>query len=170
MGKIWWCFSSLIFWRKRECLERLGRMKNLLVSMFPFIHTGNADNPHLSSPTQQRLHKLCLLQKLGCQKPCWDQARLSSLVNKQVVTWCSSNTVLMVPLVPDSDWGNHGPGLLMSPPPHTGFRQRCLYSEDDVFVHDWENWWNRWIIKVSCQNTANHNKILPHLATTPEWL
>ena len=24
------------------------------------------------------------LQKLGCQKPCWDQARLSSLINKQV--------------------------------------------------------------------------------------
>ena len=33
---------------------------------------------------QQRLHKSTVLQKLGCQKPCWDQARLSSLVNKQV--------------------------------------------------------------------------------------
>ena len=38
--------------------------------------------PVLSS--QQRLHKLRFLQKLGCQKSCWDQARLSSLVNKQV--------------------------------------------------------------------------------------
>ena len=27
-------------------------------------------------PKKQRLHKLCFLQKLGCQKPCWDQARL----------------------------------------------------------------------------------------------
>ena len=27
---------------------------------------------------------LQFLQKVGCQKPCWDQARLSSLVNKQV--------------------------------------------------------------------------------------
>ena len=35
-------------------------------------------------PSQQRLHKLSFLQKLGCQKACWDQARLSSLVNKQV--------------------------------------------------------------------------------------
>ena len=35
-------------------------------------------------PSQQRLNKLCFLQKLACQKPCWDQARLSSLVNKQV--------------------------------------------------------------------------------------
>ena len=26
------------------------------------------------------------LQKLDCHKPCWDQARLSSLVNKQVDT------------------------------------------------------------------------------------
>ena len=25
---------------------------------------------------KQRLHKLRFLQKLGCQKPCWDQARL----------------------------------------------------------------------------------------------
>ena len=35
-------------------------------------------------PSKQRLHKLCFLQKLGSQKPCWDQARLSSLVDKQV--------------------------------------------------------------------------------------
>ena len=34
--------------------------------------------------SQQRFHKLRFLQKLGCQKPYWDQARLSSLVNKQV--------------------------------------------------------------------------------------
>ena len=27
---------------------------------------------------------ILVMQKLGCQKPCWDQARLSSLVNKQV--------------------------------------------------------------------------------------
>ena len=32
--------------------------------------------------SKERLHKLRFLQKLGCQKPCWDQARLSSLVNK----------------------------------------------------------------------------------------
>ena len=36
------------------------------------------------SVLQCRLHKLCFLQKLGCQKLCWDQARLSSLVNKQI--------------------------------------------------------------------------------------
>ena len=36
-------------------------------------------------PHKKRLHKLRFLQKLGCQKPCWDQVRLSSLVNKQVV-------------------------------------------------------------------------------------
>ena len=31
---------------------------------------------------QHRLHKLWFLQKLSCQKPCWDQDRLSSLVYK----------------------------------------------------------------------------------------
>ena len=39
----------------------------------------------LVPPSQQRLHKSRFLQKLGCQKPCWDQAKPSSLVNKQVV-------------------------------------------------------------------------------------
>ena len=39
---------------------------------------------HLLLQSQQRLHKLFFfLQKLGCQKPCCDQARLSCLVNKQ---------------------------------------------------------------------------------------
>ena len=42
---------------------------------------GNSTKVHTS---QQMLHKLSFLQKLGCQKPCWYQARLSSLVNKQV--------------------------------------------------------------------------------------
>ena len=36
-------------------------------------------------PSQQRLLKIRFLQKLGCQKAWWDQPRLSSLVNKQVV-------------------------------------------------------------------------------------
>ena len=39
---------------------------------------------NLVPPSQQRLHKQQVLQKLSHQKPYWDQARLSSLVNKQV--------------------------------------------------------------------------------------
>ena len=38
--------------------------------------------PTLVLPSIQRLHELRFLQKLGCQKPCWDHARLSSLVNQ----------------------------------------------------------------------------------------
>ena len=38
----------------------------------------------LALPSKQRLHNLRFLPKLGCQKHCWDQGRLSSLVNKQV--------------------------------------------------------------------------------------
>ena len=73
------------FLEERECVERLVRMKNELVSTFPFIHAGIAEQtPTSVVPSQKRLHKLSFLQKLGCQKPCWDQARLSSLVNKQV--------------------------------------------------------------------------------------
>ena len=47
-------------------------------------------SPTLFPPSQQRLHKLQFLKKLGCQKPYWDQATLSSLVNKQVVEIRSS--------------------------------------------------------------------------------
>ena len=70
------------FLEEREYVEKLGRVKNGPVSTFPFLHASNAEKPHLLLPSQQRLHKLRFLQKLGCQKPCWDQARLSSLVNK----------------------------------------------------------------------------------------
>ena len=46
--------------------------------------TGSEDEGDtLRTSTQQRLHKLKFLQKLSHQKPCWDHARLSSLVNKQ---------------------------------------------------------------------------------------
>ena len=73
------------FLEERKYVEKLGRMKNGYVSTFLCLHANNAEKPHLLLPSQQRLYKLCFLQKLGCQKPCWDQARLSSLVNKQVV-------------------------------------------------------------------------------------
>ena len=43
-------------------------------------------NTTLFPPSKQMLHKSQFLQKLTCQKPYWDQARLSSLVNKQVVS------------------------------------------------------------------------------------
>ena len=41
-------------------------------------------SPILVPPSQQRLHKSQFLHKVSYQKPCWDQARLSSLVKKQV--------------------------------------------------------------------------------------
>ena len=61
-------------------------MKNRHISTFPFLHASNSEKLHLLLPSQQRLHKLRFLQKLGCQKPCWDQATLSSIVNKQVAS------------------------------------------------------------------------------------
>ena len=62
-------------------------MTNRHISTFHFLHAINSNKPHLLLPSQQRLHELHFMQKLGCQKPCWDQARLSSLVNKQVETY-----------------------------------------------------------------------------------
>ena len=51
----------------------------------PFIQKTKQRSPTLVPQSQQRFHKLQFLQNLSCQKFCWDQARLSSLVNKQVV-------------------------------------------------------------------------------------
>ena len=41
-------------------------------------------SPTLISASHQSLHKSQFLQKISCQKPWWDHARLSGLVNKQV--------------------------------------------------------------------------------------
>ena len=61
------------------------------------------------------------VQKLGCQTPCWDQARLSSLVNKQVA-----------PLV----------ALLIGSPPHanlTPFQNPHLCQPPTLYCC---NFWN----------------------------
>ena len=77
-------FLFTSFLEERECVEKFGSLKDGHVSNFPFLHANNAKKPTFIVPSQQRLHK-CFLQKLGCQKPSWDQGRLSRLVNKQVV-------------------------------------------------------------------------------------
>ena len=43
-------FSALVFWRKKESAEQLGRMKDGLVYTFPFLHASNAENPHPNIP------------------------------------------------------------------------------------------------------------------------
>ena len=40
----------------------------------------------LQAYNAEKLHELLFLQKLSGQKPCWEHARLCSLVYKQVVT------------------------------------------------------------------------------------
>ena len=54
-----------------------------LSSLFLFSIEAMKRNSIIVLPSKERLHKLRFLQKLGCQKPCWDQA---SLVNKQIVS------------------------------------------------------------------------------------
>ena len=62
----WKPFYSTHFLSSRKAMERS-------TSLFP--------------PSKQRVHKSQFLQKLSCQKPYWDQARLSSLVNKPVAMY-----------------------------------------------------------------------------------
>ena len=40
----------IAFLEERESVEKLGRMKDGLVSTFTFLHASNAEKPHLSSP------------------------------------------------------------------------------------------------------------------------
>ena len=81
--EIGWCFSSLISGWKDMCREP-WKDEERRCFHFTLSPASNVEKPHLILPSQQRLHKLRFLQKPGCQKFCWDQARLSSLVNKQV--------------------------------------------------------------------------------------
>ena len=83
-----WCFFALLSWRKGIVWRTLDDEEWIRLN-FSFTPCEQCQDPTLVLSSQQRLHKLCFLQKLGCQKTgceklCWDQARLSSLVNKQV--------------------------------------------------------------------------------------
>ena len=60
-----------------------------LSPLFLFSMQSMQRNSTSDLPSLQRLHKLRFLQKPICQKPYWDQARLSSLVNKQVANTSS---------------------------------------------------------------------------------
>ena len=53
---------------------------------------------NLVPPSQQRFHKQRFLQNLNCQKSCWDQARLFSLVNKSVC-WQGTQSMLTPTLI-----------------------------------------------------------------------
>ena len=51
-----------------------------LLFPFPFLQKINAEKHRSISSIKTKCSQF--LQKLSCQKPYWDQARLSSLVNK----------------------------------------------------------------------------------------
>ena len=78
LWEIGWCFIYCL-----PGVEAEGRggevLKNGLVFTFFFVieaMNNEATNSILVVPSKQKVHKLCFLQKLGCQKPCCDQARL----------------------------------------------------------------------------------------------
>ena len=65
------------FLEERGSIKKLKGRKMDLSSLFLFSIEAMERNFTLDFPSKQRLHKLRFLQKVGCQKPCWDQARLS---------------------------------------------------------------------------------------------
>ena len=72
----------IAFLEERACIEMILMVQNEIVSTFPFLHATIADKQHHNKGFINFLKNF--LQKLGCQKPCCNQTRLSSLVNKRV--------------------------------------------------------------------------------------
>ena len=70
------------------CMEERESVYKSILTIFSTLSLSSMRamqvSPTLVPQSQQRLHNLQFLQKVGVQKLCWDQARLSSLVNKQV--------------------------------------------------------------------------------------
>ena len=78
-----------------DCLEK-SVDQSIFQSFLVLSHSSrhaSKEAPTLVPQSQQRLHnyKLQFLQELGFQKPCWDQARLSSLVNQQLAPHSGKN-------------------------------------------------------------------------------
>ena len=65
--------------------------------------------------SKQRLPKLCFLQKLGCQKPCWDQARLCLALAIGLVCGDMENALdcCVVGNISANSWRLHAPTLLL---------------------------------------------------------
>ena len=75
-----WGFSALLAWRT----QKVKTSPSFILSSFSTLFSSKKAMHRKKKQSKQRLHKSQFLQKLSCQKPYWDQARLSSLVNKQV--------------------------------------------------------------------------------------
>ena len=75
IGGIGWCFYSMLPWRKGEVSWIWKDDKRTRLQFSFFSIPAMERNFTLGLPLKQSLHKLCFLQKLCCQKPCWDQAR-----------------------------------------------------------------------------------------------
>ena len=98
MVELRWSFYALLAWRK-------GKVETSPFFILPSFSTHSLSSRKamkrsttLSPLSKQRLHKSQFLQKLSCQKPHWDQARLSSLVNKQDFTRVFIRHLLALPL------------------------------------------------------------------------
>ena len=88
-----WGFSGLL----EESIEKLEMMAFYKLSLSS--RQARQHSPTLVPHHNKGFINLQFLQELSCQKPCWDQARLSSLVNKQ--GGCSLSSC---PIPPPCSW------------------------------------------------------------------
>ena len=75
----WGNWAVILFNASLKERGSIMKLKGWKVDLFPLLFVSIAAmqrNFTLGLPSKQSLHKLCFLQKLGCLKPCWDQARL----------------------------------------------------------------------------------------------
>ena len=98
MGEIRLDFFALLALKIEKWRKSVLSSSNLLYT-FPFLQEINEGKHDPDSHHQNKVfHKSQFLQKLSCPKLYWDQARLSSLVNKQVAYSSNSSLGLEDPM------------------------------------------------------------------------
>ena len=58
-------FLFIAFLEEREYVEKVGRIKKGLVSIFPFLHASNAEKPHPISTIKTKASKITFSAETG---------------------------------------------------------------------------------------------------------
>ena len=78
MGELGWGYFVLLAKRKEKWVEA---WKDSFVPTYHFLQASKSEYPHPFPHQNKGFNNLQFSQEMSSQKPCWDQARLSSQVN-----------------------------------------------------------------------------------------
>ena len=81
-GEVGWHCSALLALKKRESLDKSITQSFLTLSLS--TRQAGQISPYLVPHNNKGFISLQFIQELSYQNPCWDQARISSLITKQL--------------------------------------------------------------------------------------